>query len=1098
MITDLKTNDLKNPIGIDDKIFFSWRMLSEKRNTMQTAYRIYVSEDSGFKECVWDSGKISSGRSINIGYGGKLKQCTRYYWQVQVKDNHGAFYVSDTAYFETGLMSTEKAAWSGAEWIGSPISEINTDGLDTYAIETEFEAVDTNKVGIVTNARNKDNYILYLINMSDSTLTVLEYCDNAFSTEVPAVKHLGEYEKYNISNLNTRNKIRIEVNNCTLNVDINGEAVISNEENFIPHDIPNQIRKQSLMKFGFKQDSGTVYYNYLILENTSDGALYLDENFEDSNGILSSLGKVKNGQLGVNGFELVNPFPAVNVRRVFSADKKIKNARLYASAMGFYDVYINGSRINSSFYNPGFTDYRKRIQYQTYDITGNINLGKNVIGAVVGKGYYTGFVGYTMKPMVYGRENAFIAKLVIEYTDGSKDTIVTDGSWSYTGKGPIIESDYQQGETCDARLEFDWLDSMDARWTECGIKQWRDNTEPTNGVLENEYFELSAQIGGEAIVERVIKPIKDVIESPKGHFVYDFGQNIVGSIRLQMKGERGKSIKLRYGEMCRRDGMVYIENLRSAANTDVYTFRGDSCGECFEPRFTAHGFRYAEITGNGCDLTMDDIRDMVIKIEGLVITNTPEITGGFECSDSDINQLQSNIQFGQRGNSLLVFTDCPQRNERMGWTGDAQVFAGTAAYNMNIKSFMNKWLLDVRDAQLLYNRSGAVPDTAPLGGDNRPMGGCAGWGDAAVIVPWELYKAYGDENILRVCYGSMKKWVDYQSLEGRQNYGERMVNGSKEDTEHSDLAKEPYIQVQQSRGDHLAYDRTTPFILTATAYAAYVSKLLSKTAKILGKTVDEKKYLKRYIKIKQAFNDAWVCEDGSIAYWGEQSICDFDERGNVINKTYYSHSSGNLPSQTAYAVAIDFELLPEEKSERIRECFKQTIDEHDGRLSVGFLGISHLAPALEKIGLDKYAFSLLEEKRNPSWLYSVINGATTIWERWSSYIAETDTFGDVSMNSFNHYAYGAIGEWMMNYIAGIKPLDPGYKEIAIEPHIGGSLKYAKAWHNTPYGIVKSSWRIEDEDIIYEIEIPPNTRALFSAGDIKTAYGSGIYKIVVKK
>jgi hypothetical protein len=552
---------------------------------------------------------------------------------------------------------------------------------------------------------------------------------------------------------------------------------------------------------------------------------------------------------------------------------------------------------------------------------------------------------------------------------------------------------------------------------------------------------------------------------------------------MQVKGKRGLSLKIRYGEMCDRDGELYTANLRTAANTDIYTLSGAEDGETFVPSFTSHGFRYVMISGNGFEL---ESVAAVVSLEGLVIHNIESVTGGFECSNNDINKLQSNIQWGQRGNFLLVPTDCPQRNERMGWTGDAQVFIKTGAYNMDIKDFIRKWLRDIADAQLLYNKDGAVPDTAPLGGDNR-YDGCGGWGDAAVIVPWELYMAYGDKSILEENYETMEKWTAYQSRSDRQNCGVRTVDG-RENAEQSDLSSEPYIQVQQRRGDHLAYDITTPYILSATAYAAHTADIMARTAAVLGKKEDAKKYRTRFENIKKAFNEAWVNSDGSIGYWGEMSMSSdkasgwaekgVDKNGNSINKTYYSDEEGseNYPSQTAYALAIDFELLDGDKKINAGKYLKKAIDRNNGLLSVGFLGISHIVPALEKAGLTEEAFRLVEQTENPSWLYSVKNGATTIWERWDSYIAETGEFGNVNMNSFNHYAYGAIGEWLFGSVAGINAAEAGYKHILLKPHFGGTLTYAKAWHMSPYGKIESEWHLNGNCFTYLCTVPEGTAA----------------------
>ena len=827
--------------------------------------------------------------------------------------------------------------------------------------------------------------------------------------------------------------------------------------------------------------SPSTRYYWNVTAEDGNGKAYTSETAHFETGLMGTNGSVWSGAQWIGSpNEAVN---VVNVRKAFDVSKTIKSARLYSSAKGFYNAYINGEKVNDDFYNPGFTDYRLRIEYQTYDITDKIKSGQNVIGAMVGKGYYTGYVGYNKNPQIYGTKNYFIGKLVIEYTDGTNTTIVTDNSWQFTADGPIVDSDYQMGETYDARKEFDWNDMNDTRWGACGTSAWDTSVKPTNGSLSGVSFQMSARKDEGARVERIIEPELTYVEKPTGAFIYDFGQNMVGTVRLTLKGEAGQKIKMRYGEMCSKDGL-YTANLRTAKNTDIYTFKGDENGEVFEPTFTSHGFRYMEITGVDKPLTASDIAKMVIKIEGLVITNTSNETGTFEYSNSLVNQLYSNIMWGQRGNSLLVYTDCPQRNERMGWTGDAQVFAKTAAYHMDVRAFMDKWIQDVRDSQLMYNKNGAVPDTAPLGGDNR-ADGCGGWGDAGVIVPWEMYLAYGDKTILEENYDMMSKWVEYQSRSDRQNYGLRTVDG-KAVPEQSDLATIPYIQVQQRRGDHLSYDNSTPYIYVATAYAAHCADIMAKAAEVLGKTSDAKKYRTRFENIKRAFNEAWVQEDGTIAYWGEMSAKTPQNEdckaldGSTTRYTYYAEGTEHCPSQTTYALAIDFDLIPENKMAGASKGMEAALERNNDYLTVGFLGISHLVPALTKAGLTDKAFKLLENEDNPSWLYSVKNGATTIWERWNSYIAETDTFGDVSMNSFNHYSYGAIGEWMFSDILGIKTSEnageTGYKKIILEPTVGGSLTYAKGSYDSVSGEIVSDWKIDNNKLTYKCTVPANTTA----------------------
>lgn len=1074
-IYGMKTENMTNPTGIDHSPRLSWKISDTSENILQNSYTVTIALDNDFSQIISAIENISS--SLYADYSGELKPLTKYYWRVEITDNTGRTAISDISYFETGLMGANESVWSGAKWISSSYKRTNTDSLTAFSFSADFRTAynkNSGKVGFVICARNKDNYILIEIDMLNRLVHAYNHTDNAWTDAAAEITPLGKKDGYPIPE-NAAGK-DFEWNNADITMDhdkltlkINSIEII-NENGFIPDNIPNKPRTQAMLSAGFKGYPSE--FKNISIKDISSGDIYPDT--EDI--ILPE--KIKDGILSLhNEIYLINPFPAINVRHIFDEERsdEIESAYLCCCAMGFYDVYINGEKINHSFYNPGFTDYRKRIYYQVYNVTGHIKNEYNVIGAVIAKGYYSGYLGYNGFPMVYGEQNKFIAKLVIKYTDGGERIIVSDDKWQFTDKGPVTNADYLQGEDYDARLEFDWNDKRDGRWKECGVYDFPKYACPTNGSFKNPViFEMPSYEYPYAEIERIL-PSVIVSQIPKGHFIYDFGQNMVGTIRLRAKAKRGLSIKLRYGEMLCNDGRIYLENLRNAANTDTYTFKGSDTEE-FIPSFTSHGFRYAEISGNGYILSENDISDIVL--DGLVITNTPEKTSAFECSNKDINKLQSNIEWGQRGNSLLVFTDCPQRNERMGWTGDAQVFAATAAYNMDIRQFMNKWLIDVRDAQLLYNRSGAVPDTAPLGGDNRITGGCGGWGDAAVIVPWEMYLAYGDERILSDNYEMMKRWVDYQALPERRNNGLRTIDGKKM-YDKSDLSQTPFIQIQQSRGDHLAFDESTPFILSATAYAARSAYLLARSADILGFEPDAEKYNKRFEDIKKAFCEAWVKPDGTIAYWGEMSKSYKDKNGNIINQTYYSEQSHAKPSQTAYALAVDFDLIPPEKLENTAAAFKRSIDDMGGKLSVGFLGISHLMPALTKVHLDDTAFSILEQTEYPGWLYSVKNGATTIWERWNSYTSD-GKFGDANMNSFNHYSYGAVGEWMFKNILGINTSDKrdgiGYKHIILKPHCGGSLTYAKGYYESINGRIVSQWHIDNNNFIYECTIPANTTA----------------------
>ncbi|MCH5184918.1 MAG: family 78 glycoside hydrolase catalytic domain [Oscillospiraceae bacterium] len=1079
-IYDTTTENMINPIGTDcENPRFGWKIKSGKNGIFQHSYNIIVSDDEDFKNIIWESGDIISGFTNAVYAGPSLSPSKRFYWRVSIRDNTGTVTVGDTSYFETGLMGKDRSVWSGAKPIGSPQKTINTDSLTEFSFSADFRVI-SGSAGFVICGRDKDNYISVDTDIENGVVKVFDFADNAWDDAVPSVNTLGNACGFPVKEYlrDGWNHAEITVIKDKMILKINSRTVIS--DNLIPPNPPNKPRRQCMLSVGLKAEHAE--FKNIEIKNAASGEIYQSSILKDPRySVLGALGSTDGGIITVrNELRLINPVPAVNLRKIFNVREGVKSARLYCSAMGFYDVYINGAKINSSFYNPGFTDYRKRIYYQVYDITDRINAGKNVISAVVGKGYYTGYLGYNEFPMIYGKQNTFLAKQVITYNDGSTDITVSDKHWRFTDKGPVMNADYLQGEDYDARLEYDPFDESDLRWGPCGEYDFPEYAAPTNGVLENIPFELEADKYPKAEIFKILPSVM-ISENPKGHFIFDFGRNMVGTVRLCAHAANGTSIKLRYGEMLCDPGRLYTANLRNAANTDTYTFKGGA-PETFIPSLTSHGFRYAEISGNGFTLSRDDFDKMNITCDGLVITDTPEVTGYFECSNDDINKLGSNIEWGQRGNSLLVFTDCPQRNERMGWTGDAQVFAGTAAYNMNVKAFMNKWLADVRDAQLLYNRRGAVPDTAPLGGDNRPMGGCGGWGDAAVIVPWKMYCAYGDETILRDNYDMMKKWVEYQALPERRNNGIRTVDG-KEVPEKSDLSSLAFIQVQQSRGDHLAYDESTPFILSATAYAAHSAYLLSRTAGILGFKEDEQKYKERFENIKNAFGQAWVTEDGTIAYWGEMSKSVPDLKGNIINRTYYSEKSENgaRPSQTAYALAIDFGLIPDEKLDGAKRGFERSIDDTGKRPSTGFLGISHIMPALTKTGLTETAFELLEQTEYPGWLYSVKNGATTIWERWNSYISESKTFANALMNSFNHYSYGAVGEWMFGCILGINTSseknEAGYKKIILKPTFGGTLTYARGKYESASGEIVSEWRRENGKFVYSCTVPSNTYAV---------------------
>jgi alpha-L-rhamnosidase len=706
-------------------------------------------------------------------------------------------------------------------------------------------------------------------------------------------------------------------------------------------------------------------------------------------------------------------------RKEFSCKGKIRSARLYISSLGIYQVFLNGRKVGNDFFTPGWTSFNKRLQYQTYDITGMLKSG-NALGAIVGDGWYRGNIGGKVKRNYYGDKLALIAMAEVTYTDGTTERIATDSSW-LAGQGSILESDHYNGETVDRRLE-------EPGWMLPGFSS---KTFTNAIVLDHPKNILIAQQGYPVRAIGELKPQK-IIHTPKGETVFDMGQNMVGWVRLRVKGQKGDHVVLKFAEVLDSAGNFYTANLRSAKATDEFILKGGE-EEVLEPHFTFHGFRFVKLEQFPGTPELN-------SVTGIVIHSDMPQTGSFTCSDSLINQLQHNIQWGQRGNFLDVPTDCPQRDERLGWTGDAQVFAPTAAFNFNVAPFFEKWLQDLSADQL---PDGRVPDVIPDVRSGR--GGSAAWGDVSIVVPWTVYQVYGDTTVLRAQYQSMKAWVEYMN----QRAGD----------DHLWTGDEHY-------GDWLAFASTrsdypgaaTDKDLIATAYEAFSTSRLAQIAAILGNTEDAKRYETLAGKIKDAF-----CAE-------------------------FLTSSGRLVSntQTAYALALSFNLLPDSMVAKAAAYLAEDVRKM-GHLTTGFVGTPLLCQALSDHGYADLAFTLLMRKEYPSWLYPVTQGATTIWERWDGQKPD-GSFQDKSMNSFNHYAYGAIGNWLYNYLAGIRinPGKPGYKHFFLEPHPGSTLTSASAELKTLYGTILSEWKIADGKMIYSCMVPANTSAtvIFDTADAK--------------
>ncbi|HUC40480.1 MAG TPA: family 78 glycoside hydrolase catalytic domain [Gemmatimonadales bacterium] len=707
--------------------------------------------------------------------------------------------------------------------------------------------------------------------------------------------------------------------------------------------------------------------------------------------------------------------PSPLLRRGFRLSGAVASARVYATSLGLYELYLNGRRVGDQLFAPGWTSYNRRLQYQTYDVTSLLNAGDNAIGAILGDGWYRGQLGFDPHRNVYGKRLALRLQLEIRYRDGRSERIVSDSQWK-ANTGPILASDIYGGETYDARQER-------AGWTNVPYDErgWS-----RVALLDAPPAKLIA--AESPPVRRVgeIRPV-DIRRAPSGETVFDLGQNFSGWARLKVRGSAGTVITLRFAEVLDRAGNLYTANLRRANQTDRYTLKGGG-DETYEPHFTFHGFRYVGVTGLPAPADTG-------TITGVVVSSDLAQTGSFETSDALLNRLQQNIVWGQRSNFLDVPTDCPQRDERLGWTGDAQVFAPTAAFNMDVSGFFSKWLGDVAADQ---DRSGSLPWVIPdvLGADSANASGTAGWSDATVIVPWTTYVAYGDRAMLERQYPSMRAWVEFEHRRAGP-----------------DLIWQPGWQF----GDWLALHSddpsypgaTTQTDFIATAYFAHSADIVAHAARALGNQSEAARYDSLFRDVRAAFNREFVSRAGRV---GENT-------------------------QTAYALAIAFDLLPDSLVAVAADRLAADVRRRGMHLTTGFLGTPQLLPVLSATGHLDVAYALLMQRTYPSWLYPITRGATTMWERWDG-IRPDSSFEDAGMNSFNHYAFGAVGDWMYRTIGGIQvdPQAPGGKRVGIAPRPGGGLTHASASLETGYGKVASSWKLDDQRFVLAVSVPPNTMA----------------------
>jgi alpha-L-rhamnosidase len=723
--------------------------------------------------------------------------------------------------------------------------------------------------------------------------------------------------------------------------------------------------------------------------------------------------KAKWIKVGFDEDTLMRPSPYF--RRNFNLKKQVKSATAFVTAQGLYEARLNGKRIGDSYLTPFWTAYQKRLQYQVYDVTNLLQQGDNTIGAVLGSGWFRGYIGFQNNKNFYGKELALLLQIEITYTDGSRETIISDENWK-SSTGSILYSEIYHGETIDARKEakgWDTPNFNDSQWAGVRLADYKGELLATynEGIKKQETF----------------KPIK-IFKTPKGEQVIDFGQNLVGWVQVKISGKAGDKITLYHAEVLDKEGNFYTENLRPAKQKNEYILKGEG-EEFFEPHFTFQGFRYIKIENFSGEIKPE-------MFTAVALYSDMKKTGEFTSSHPLINQLQHNIQWGQNGNFLDVPTDCPQRDERLGWTGDAQAFARTATFNRQSHNFFAKWLKDVAIDQAEAN--GAVPFVVPnvLG---KHAGGSAGWADAATIIPWDMYLAYGDKQILENQYESMKSWVGFMEKNSTNylwnkgfHFGDWLFYRPNDDNDGRAAVTDKY--------------------LIAQCFFAHSTNLLIKTAKVLGKTDDINKYSTLLKNIKDAFMKEYVTPSGRL-----------------VSST-----------QTAYVLALNFDMLPENLRPQAAERLAENVRSYGNHLTTGFLGTPYLCHVLTRFGYLDVAYDLLLQETYPSWLYPVKMGATTIWERWDG-IKPDGTFQTPSMNSFNHYAYGAIGDWIYRVVTGIDTDESGvgYKKITIKPHLTSKLTHAKSELQTYYGKIVSEWKTENGKTTFNIEIPANTTAVIS-------------------
>jgi alpha-L-rhamnosidase len=1005
-----------------------WTLAAEERGQRQTAYQVLVASsvdllDPGRVD-LWNSGKVASDESVQVVYGGKaLASRMQCHWTVRVWDAHDQVSAwSPTAAWTMGLL--DAADWH-AHWIA-----------------------DAGTNAIVQVARPANGYHSQIAGSA--------------ATEKWALVDLGAPRLIDGIRLFPARPfdwlpdtpgflfpLRFRVELAEQPDFADGRTVIDQSSADVPNPgtnapsyqfTPTRAQFIRLRVTQLPRRDGTNFAFALaelqVLaagQPVSPGAKAMGLDSIESGGW--SLTHLTDGVLTT-----VNPppgegaLPATLLRRTFEVTTPIRRATVYATALGLYELRVNGRRVGDQLLAPEWTNYRKRVQVQTHDVTGLLRDGENTLAAMVGEGWYAGRLMLVGRG-AYGPQPAFLLQLEIEQADGSRRTIVTDESWESTTDGPIRSSGIYDGEVYDARKERPGWDvggdpSNDWRPVrDFGLAAARPSkSAPLEGELELSP-KLVWQPNEPIRVVRELTP-RSVTEPKPGVYVFDLGQNMVGWCRVSGEGLADVPVTIRHAEMLEEDGMLYTANLRAAPQVNRYIPRQDGPFR-FEPHFTYQGFRYVEVSGLAAAPTAD-------AVLGRVFHSSAPDAGTFECSEALLNQLMRNIVWTQRGNLMSSPNDCPQRDERFGWMGDIQVFGQTAMFNLNLGAFFTKWLRDVRDDQA---DDGRFPDFAPHPGNpNLMFSGAPAWADAGVIVPWHAYVNYGDVRLIEEQFEAARRWVDYV-----QGQNPDLLWRKSRHNDYNDWLNGDWIK----QADWPAQGASVTNEVLATAFFAHSTELVSRMARVLGRDAEAATYTQRAQEIRGAFNRAFV-----------------DRDGRMVGDT-----------QAGYALALNFNLLPEEQRPRAVQHLVAGIRRYQGHLSTGIQSTHRLMLELTRAGQHALAWQLVTNRTFPSWGYMIENGATTIWERWDGYVRGRG-FQDAGMNSFNHWALGAVGEWVWRHVAGIQPdeTQPGYRRVVIAPHPGGGVTWARAEHRSIRGPISTYWKLAGDQFVLEVRLPPNVTA----------------------